>query len=133
MHAERAYLVLRDEGVSPEMLLQAARDYAAQIEASGREVLSPANFFGKGDWRGPFPLPDTPESRAKAIQAKKIEVSWNRVKAHAAAISCPLEPYQVDSPDSFETRVRAWELKSGSSAAAPGLKSVANHQAKAEP
>jgi hypothetical protein len=59
--AEREVRKRLDEGVDPEDLLIAAREYAAQQSALGKigqhEVMRPSNFFATGAWRGPFPLP----------------------------------------------------------------------------
>ena len=64
--AERSICDLIAQGETQESLLSASRLYRAQCEAKGKIgsefVLSPANFYGNGEWRGPFPIPAKPET-----------------------------------------------------------------------
>lgn len=60
--AEREISRLLDAGETPDSLIRAATEYAAQQMALGKlgtsAVMRPSNFFnGTGAWRGPFPLP----------------------------------------------------------------------------
>ena len=65
MDAERACNQLLEEGETPETILAAVTQYAAQQSAMGRIgtqfITSPAKFFRSGLWRGPFPLPEKPQ------------------------------------------------------------------------
>lgn len=65
MDAERACNQLLDEGETPETILAAVTQYAAQQSAMGRIgtqfITNPAKFFRSGLWRGPFPLPEKPQ------------------------------------------------------------------------
>lgn len=71
--AEREASKLLDAGEPPELLIAAAKCYREQQEACGTlgtdAVLRPHNFFGKGAWRGPFPLP------AQKTNGKKL--TWH--------------------------------------------------------
>ena len=58
----------------------------------------------EADWK-PKNCTDVVEQRRQ----RGIEASWNRAKTHATSIGCPLKPYDVDSPDSFESRVKDWQ------------------------
>lgn len=60
-------------------------------------------------WQGIFPPKVTPAQAAEDKRKRGIEAAWNRVKAHAAAIGCLLQPHQHDTPDTFEGRVKTWE------------------------
>jgi hypothetical protein len=66
MDAERACNQLLEEGETPETILESVNQYADQQVAMGRIgtqfITSPAKFFRSGLWRGPFPLPEKPQT-----------------------------------------------------------------------
>jgi hypothetical protein len=66
MDAERACNQLLEEGETPETILGSVNQYADQQVAMGRIgtqfITSPAKFFRSGLWRGPFPLPEKPQT-----------------------------------------------------------------------
>lgn len=60
-------------------------------------------------------LPKAPRKSAEQRQieqrqAREVE-HMKRATNHAATIGCPLRPDPMDSPDSYATRVRGWELR----------------------
>lgn len=54
----------------------------------------------------------SPVDLAEQKRQRGLDASWARVKNHAAAIGCPLQPHEHDSPDTFESRVKSWETHS---------------------
>lgn len=59
-------------------------------------------------WTGLFALKKPVDIQAQRKQAG-VDAGWSRVKSHAESIGCPLKPYEVDTPDTYETRVKNWE------------------------
>jgi len=78
LNAERAVNRLLDDGeATPDQLVQAARDYAAQKAAQGKLgtqfVLAPSKFYANGEWRGPFPAGNGATHAAPARTFAQVE------------------------------------------------------------
>lgn len=75
--AEHQIGALIDQGTHPAELVASAIAYELQQQALGRigtqYVLGPAKFFnGKGEWRGPFPMP----AEVVAPEDKPSVITW---------------------------------------------------------
>jgi Helix-turn-helix domain len=90
MIAERAIGQLLEEGVTGTQLLDAAKAYAKQTDARGKVgtefVLGPDRFYGKGEWKGPFPLPKAPQKPETDAAATK---AWDELIASQGARRTP--------------------------------------------
>ena len=122
-YAERNFWQLVDESETAERLLESAKAYNAQQLAMSKigsqYVKHPHKFLSEGKWRGPFPLPATPEAADKARRHAQLEAAWTRVRTHVEAIGCPLQPAPNEPVEGYEFRVKKWETSRAQSTSGP--------------
>jgi hypothetical protein len=101
--------VAEKHGLDADRVFAMFRDY--WLAASGRSA-------SKHDWDAAWRLwcakevgrkGMSPADIADAARRRATDAGWSRVKAHATAIGCPLQPTAMDTPDTFEFRVKNWE------------------------
>ena len=83
MAAEREIGRLLEQGETPIALIASAAAYSMQQQARGNttHLYSPANFFGRGYWQGPFPMP---KSKAESKQDANLSASLAWLAAGAS-------------------------------------------------